>query len=101
MSGKKDDIIEKTYNEFYGSITNTLRDARKIDPSIKYLDVKDFTRKTNLKGYNSYIANFPHEEYQIDLFFINDLEDQEFKNRFINCELHAYLCPLAHDFRPF
>jgi hypothetical protein len=84
MSKNKDDIIEKTYNEFYGSITNTLRDARKIDPSIKYQDVKDwyekqFIRKTNLKGYNSYIANFPHEEYQMDLFFINDLENQEFK----------------------
>ena len=84
MSKNKDDIIEKTYNEFYGSITNTLRDARQIDPSIKYQDVKDwyekqFIRKTNLKGYNSYIANFPNEEYQMDLFFINDLENQEFK----------------------
>ena len=50
MSSKKDDIIEKTYNEFYGSITNTLRDARTIDPPIKYEDVKEwydknFTRK--------------------------------------------------------
>jgi hypothetical protein len=34
--------------------------------------------KNNLKGYNSYIAKYPHHEYQADLFFINDLEDQEY-----------------------
>ena len=82
MSKNKDDVIEKTYNEFYGSIKNTLRDAQQIDPSIKYQDVKQwyekqFIRKANLKGYNSYIGNFPNEEYQMDLFFINDLENQK------------------------
>lgn len=79
----KEKVISNVYNEFYGSINNTLKDAQKIDPTIKYQDVKQwfdrsFTRKTNLKGYNSFIANYPFQEFQMDLFFINDLEDQEF-----------------------
>ena len=72
MSNNKDDIIENIYNEFYGSIKNTLRDAQQIDPTIKYEDVKNWydknsTKKTNLKGYNSYIADYPYQEYQMDL----------------------------------
>ena len=79
----KEKVISNVYNEFYGSINNTLKDAQKIDPSIKYQDVKQwfdksFTRKTNLKGFNSFIANYPFQEFQMDLFFINDLENQEF-----------------------
>ena len=35
-------------------------------------------RTTQLKGYNSFIANEPKEEYQMDLFFMNYLKDQEF-----------------------
>ena len=80
----KDKIISKTYNEFFGSIKNTYADAKKLDRTITLKDVKawfdkSFIRKKNLKGFNSYIAQHPHEEYQMDLFFINDLEDQEYK----------------------
>ena len=69
----KNDIIRDTYKEFYGSIKNTYEEAKKKDPSIKYEDVKvffnkNFVRKTNLKGYNSYVANYPNQEAQIDLF---------------------------------
>ena len=32
-----------------------------------------------MRGYNSYIAQEAYEEFQIDLFFINDLENQDFK----------------------
>jgi len=76
----KDKIISKTY----GSIKNTYADAKKLDRTITLKDVKawfdkSFIRKKNLKGFNSYIAQHPHEEYQMDLFFINDLEDQEYK----------------------
>ena len=35
-------------------------------------------RKTQLKGYNSFIATDPKEEYQMDLFFMNYLKDPEF-----------------------
>ena len=73
----KNTTIAQVYGEFFGSVADTLRDARKKDPTIKLQDVKDwfaknFVRKTNLRGYSSYIANYAHQEYQMDLFFIND-----------------------------
>ena len=84
MTDNKDDIISKVYNDLYGSIKDTYNHARKIDKRIKYDDVKtwfdkSFVRKTNLKGFNSFIAHEPYQEYQIDLFFINDLENQDYK----------------------
>jgi hypothetical protein len=84
MSEIKDKIISEVYHEFYGSIKDTFTDAKKKDKTITYDDVKkwfdnNFTRKTNLKGYNSYIASEPFEEFQMDLFFINDLENQDYK----------------------
>ena len=39
---KKNDIIENAYNQFYGSIANTLKEARKVDKTIKYDDVKNW-----------------------------------------------------------
>ena len=39
-------------------------------------------RKTNLKGYNSYVADEAYEEFQVDLFFTNnwdELEKQKFR----------------------
>ena len=85
----KNDIISKIYfdRSGYGSIKTTLDDARKIDKSINLNDVRQFfnnnvEKKTNLKGYNSFIAPHPYYEYQADLFFIpNDefLENQKFK----------------------
>ena len=73
----KDGIISKTYYDMggYGSITRTLKEVREIDPSIKEIDVKNWKdknlqRKTNLRGYNSFIVSEPKMEYQIDLFEI-------------------------------
>ena len=73
---EKEKLISETYHEFYGSIKNTYLDVRQKDKSITYDDVKkwfdkSFVRKTNLKGYNSYVAQHPNEEYQMDLFFYN------------------------------
>ena len=73
----KDEIISKIYYDEagYGSIKQTYLEARQKDPSIKYEDVKkwlhkEVEQKKQLKGYNSFIANEPKEEYQIDLFFL-------------------------------
>ena len=73
----KENIIDKVYNEFYGSIKSVFEEAKKVDNTIKYDDVKKYfeknmVRKTNLKGYNSFIANNFRDEYQIDLFFMNE-----------------------------
>ena len=73
-------IIEKVYYDpgGFGSITTTLKDAKKYDKSITYEDVKkwkysqDFGQKAKTRGMNSFIADAPREEYQMDLFFFAD-----------------------------
>jgi hypothetical protein len=79
----KNETIEKVYNDFYGSIKQTYEEAKKIDPSIKYDDIKTYfeqhrVRRTNLRGYNSFIADHYKQEYQMDLFFINENTEQKF-----------------------
>jgi hypothetical protein len=73
----KDEILKFIYFDpaGYGSVKETYADARKKDKSITMKDVKDFIdkhveQKKQLRGYNSFIAHEPKEEYQLDLFFI-------------------------------
>jgi hypothetical protein len=82
----KDKIIAQVYNDplGFGSNANTLKDARKIDPSITLQDVikwkeANIERVKQLNVYNSYIPKEPYDEYQVDLFFMNGLRDQEYK----------------------
>ena len=56
----KEDIIEKAYKEFFGSIADTTKEAKKLDKSITLADVKTwfnnkFARKTK-QLQNAYIA---------------------------------------------
>ena len=79
----KNEIIKKVYNDFYGSIKQTYEEAKKIDNNIKYDDIKRYfeqnrVRRTNLKGYNSFVADHYKQEYQVDLFFINENDEQKF-----------------------
>ena len=71
----KDDIIKDAYysDSGYGSIKTTLKDAKEIDPSITYNDVKKWfaenvDRLKPMKGMNSYIAPEANYEFQVDLF---------------------------------
>ena len=80
-----DKIIDKIYHDpaGHGSMKTTYEDAKKKDKSITYGDIqawfkKNIERKTQLKGYNSFIASEPKQEYQMDLFFMNYLKDPEF-----------------------
>ena len=80
-----DKVIDKIYHDpaGHGSMRTTYEDAKKKDQSITYGDIqawfkKNIERKTQLKGYNSFIANEPKQEYQMDLFFMNYLKDPEF-----------------------
>ena len=85
----KNDIIKKIYQDAagFGSIKTTFEDARKVDKSITLNDIKQFFQqnvenKKQLKGNNTFVAPYPHYEYQLDLFFIPDdefLENQQFK----------------------
>ena len=83
--GEKEKTISKIYYDLagYGSMKDTYKEAKQKDPSITYQDIIDWfknkvPRKTQLKGQNSYIAHRRFQEYQIDLFFINDLGNQKF-----------------------
>ena len=71
----KEDTIAKVYYDFggFGSIAKTLADATKIDPTITQKDVQrwrdqNLQRKTNVRGYNSFVASKAQEEYEMDLF---------------------------------
>ncbi len=83
---KKQEVINKIYHDpsGYGSMKITLYDAKKIDKTITLNDIKEFfsknvEKKTQLHGMNSFIAPHPYYEYQLDLMFINDLENQKIK----------------------
>ena len=84
MTSKKNEIISKVYYDTagYGSVANTLADAKTYDSTITYDDVKkwkerNIERKTNLRGFNSFVVNKPHEEYQMDLAFFFDLNREQ------------------------
>ena len=62
----KNDIISKIYHDpaGFGSNASTLAEAKKYDPTITLQDIQDWKfknteRKTNLKGFNSFIAEKP------------------------------------------
>ena len=102
---KKQEIINKIYHDpsGYGSMKTTLDDAKKIDKTITLNDIKEFfsknvEKKTQLKGMNSFIAPHPYYEYQLDLFFITDLENQKIKIGMVMIDIftkYASVVPLA------
>ena len=74
MTSEKDKIIAKVYYDLagYGSVAATLEDAKKYNSNITYDDVKRWKernteRKTNLRGFNSFIVNKPF----VDFFDLN------------------------------
>mgnify|MGYP003350092788 CR=1 FL=1 len=82
---EKDKILAKVYFDpaGYGSINQTLKEAKAYDNTITYDYVKSWIarhteRKTNLSGFNSFIAHAPHDKYQMDLMFFTDLKDPEY-----------------------
>ena len=62
----------------FGSIGLTVKEAKKYDPSVTADDFKewkakqDVGQKAKMRGMNSFIADKPREEYQMDLFFMSD-----------------------------
>ena len=83
---KFDSTIKKIYYDpgGYGSMADTFKEAKKVDSSIKFSDVKDWfersvERKKNLRGFNSYVSLGPRDEYEVDLFDVNYLGQDEFR----------------------
>jgi len=72
---RTDQVIKDVYysDQGFGSIKTILKDAREIDPTITYDDVKKWKDKNvdrlkPMKGQNSYIAPEAGYEFQVDLF---------------------------------
>ena len=87
----KDDLISNVYYDTengYGSIKNTSEQIKKVDPSIKYDDVKTWMNKQPnkqrkaYKGSNSYVAPFARFQYQIDIMDMINLKMTEEQPRY-------------------
>ena len=85
-SSYKDDIISKVYYDRsgFGSRSRTLEEAREKDQTITMSDINEFFRKNVEQkrkhvGSNSFVAPHSGWEYRMDLFFINDLDNQKFR----------------------
>ena len=79
----KDEIIEKVYYDAagYGSVKETLKDAKLFNKAITYEEVNKWKdsnveRKRKLFGMNSFIAHEAFEEFQMDLMFFADLQEK-------------------------
>ena len=79
----KDEAIEKAYFDpaGFGSLKQTLDDAKKYNSDVTLDDVKKWKEKNLLnkqkhRGYNSFIASKPFEEFQIDIMFFSDLNQE-------------------------
>ena len=77
LTEKRAATISKLYFDQggFGSLKNTFKEAKTEDPSISYKDVEEWfqkntQRKTQLKGYNSYVPKRTGDEYQVDVFFL-------------------------------
>ncbi len=83
---EKEKTIHKVYYDpaGHGSILHTHRESKQYDKRITLNDVKQWFQKNieqtkQLKGSNSFVAPYPFYEFQIDLFFLADLENQNYK----------------------
>ena len=83
MDIDKDKIIHDVYYSpsGYASMRQTLLDARTKDKRIKMEDVKKLFNQHVVpskepRGYNSWVADHPRQEYQSDLFWFGTQEEE-------------------------
>ena len=83
---EKVNLLKKLYYDpsGYQSKQNLYKEAKKQDPTISIRFVNEWYDMVNEKsryygGKNSFVAPHANYEYQIDLFFITDLENQKYK----------------------
>ena len=85
MSEKQKIINDVYFDEAgFGSKSRTLAEAQQKDKTITMGDINEFFRKNVEQkrkpvGQNSFIAPHSACEFQMDLFFINDLDEQKFR----------------------
>ena len=79
------EVIGVAHETTRGSLNATLKKARLLtDKKITLEDVKKWRlentnkeKKTNRKSYNSWVGNRAKEEYQVDLFYFQDLKKKQ------------------------
>ena len=77
-----EEAISKAYyddEDGFGSMNKALTEAKRYNEKVSLEDVrnwfaKNIGTKRNLKGYNSFVVDQAYVEYQMDLFFFQDLE---------------------------
>ena len=100
---EKDKIIRQIYYDAdsgFGSISETHREAKKILNTITYNDVKDFlerqkSRQTKgYRGFNSYVADKPLAEIQIDIadFTASGALNNGFRYLFVAVDIFTKFC---------
>ena len=96
-----DEIIKKVYHDLggFGSIQSTFKDAKAKDPSIKLSDVqawmkRNVEKKTQVRGFNSFIADKPYEEFQMDLLFFNDVKDKDYQGGLLMVDIFSKFCSI-------
>ena len=98
-------IINKVYYDpaGHGSITSTFKEAFQKDKTITLDTVRQWF-KSNLettkqvKGTNSFVAPYPYYEYQLDLMFFSDLENQKFEQGMLCIDIftkYAVVVPVS------
>ena len=79
-----DESISKAYydeEDGFGSMAKTLKFAEKSNKDVTLEDIRNWFAKTlgrkiQLKAYNSFVAREAYQEYEIDLFFFEDLSTE-------------------------
>ena len=81
----QEELLKRLYFDPSGfmSVQKLYKEAKQQDKAITQKIVKDWydknVGKTKYKGTNSFVAPEAHYEYQIDLFFINDLKNRRIR----------------------
>ena len=99
----KDKIIRQVYYDAdtgFGSIAETYKASKKILDSITYNDIKEFLEKQKVRqfkayrGFNSYVANEPLQEIQIDIadFTRSAEENGGIRYLFVAVDIFTKIC---------
>ena len=111
---EKEKIIRQIYydkDNGFGSIAETYKDAKQILNTITLNDVKVFMEKQQIqqlkayRGFNSYVANKPLEEIQIDLgvFTASSALNNGYRYLFVAVDIFTKFChavPIKDKFPP-
>ena len=85
-------LYKKTYEEV------KLKDQTVTDDDVNKMCENNIDRKTQMKGYNSFIAHEAKEEQQMDLVFFFDLKDPEYYGGLLMVDIFTHM-PLLFQYK--